>query len=91
MAAFTACRSPKLMKMLADEMESSKSAVLRSRVVTYVSRMLGDWPPSVLQHCREDAQRAVTVGVRDAALDVRRGARSCFHIFEAVWPAAAAR
>jgi hypothetical protein len=30
-------------------------------------------------------------GFRDAAMDVRRGARSCYHVFEAVWPAHAAR
>ena len=44
-AAFTACRTPKLVKMLADEMESNKSAVLRARIIAGFVRVVRSVDP----------------------------------------------
>ena len=50
-----ACKSPKLVTLLADAMEESKSAAVRGRIMEYVSRVLGDWPTGVLKHCQGGA------------------------------------
>ena len=88
---FSACHSPALVTLLAEELETSKNATGRGKMVHYVTRLLGEWPAALLQHCRDDAQRAMMAGFRDEDMDVRLASRACFHVFEAVWPAHAAR
>ena len=73
-----------------------RNALLRCRALELVARALADWPGEVLRKRNDDenddadclacATACVLSALEDPCLDVRRAARACFEVYEAVWP-----
>jgi hypothetical protein len=67
-----------------------RNELLRRRALELVARVLADWPSRVLTDqnadCLACATRCLLSGLADPCMGVRRAARACFEVYEAVWP-----
>jgi len=67
-----------------------RNELLRRRALELVARALADWPSRVLTDenadCLACATTCVLDGLEDPSAGVRRAARACFEVYEAVWP-----
>ena len=67
-----------------------RNELLRRRALELVARVLADWPSRVLTDenadCLPCATMCVLDGLEDPSAEVRRAARACFEVYEAVWP-----
>ena len=89
-AAFSTCRDPELIAMLASAVCSPAFAAAapasRERVVGYVCRALGEWPTAAAERARGDVEKVMSRAWGDDDLGVRVAARRCFELYEATFP-----
>ena len=81
--------SARVIPKLLEEMKS-KNPLVRTRLVHYLSVILTQYRPALLEKYMHVLEEFITTSIKDASAEARARSRKCFHAFKEIMPHRAA-
>ena len=80
--------SGKLLLRFADEIKT-KNSLLRSKCSNYLTCILTNYPPTLLEKYCTNIEDMIKIAVNDASADARSSGRNCYILYEQLFPSKA--